>query len=48
VTPFRVRKVKHLPGEDNFGVAQPVFFTGTSMSNRQLAYNRDVNVQIVY
>jgi len=39
--PCKGRKVKHLLG-GNFGVKQLVWFTGTSISNRELVYNGDV------
>ena len=38
MTPFRVERSNTWQGWGNFGFAQPVYFTGTLMSNRWLVY----------
>ena len=46
--PIQRLKGQTITREENFGTAQLVCFTGTSVSNRRLVYNGDVNVQLVY
>ena len=42
--PFKCRKVKHLPGEENFG-ATKLILQGRPMPSKRLVYNGDVNFQ---